>query len=169
MFSARSCRSSICLCRLSIAWLVSLVVFSCHYGLREVHRSSLFEAFYVPCPGPFHCSHIAVISVICPLPDQDVGLRILVCDVEHTSFHSGMCGSEFVRCLFGQCPGLCTMCHSWQHTGVVHLSLKEMARSLVNISRCLAYAPHPACHDYSLYRFVLVLFLDTGRLSQVYV
>ena len=45
MSSARSCRSSICPGRLSTAWLVSLVVFSCHNGLqvvtREVHRSSL--------------------------------------------------------------------------------------------------------------------------------
>ena len=45
--SAISFRSSICPGRLSTAWLVSLVVFSCHniYGLqvvtREVHRSSL--------------------------------------------------------------------------------------------------------------------------------
>ena len=44
--SAISCHSSICPGRLSTAWLVSLVVFSCHnYGLqvvtREVHRSSL--------------------------------------------------------------------------------------------------------------------------------
>ena len=43
--SARSCHSSICPGRLSTVWLVSLVVFSCHYGLqvvtREVHLSSL--------------------------------------------------------------------------------------------------------------------------------
>ena len=30
LFSAISCRSNICLGRLSTAWLVSLVVFSCH-------------------------------------------------------------------------------------------------------------------------------------------
>ena len=60
----------------------------------------------------------------CPLPDPDVGPSIFVCDVEHTSFHFGLCGRKFVLCLFGQCPGLCTICHSWQHTGVVHLSLQ---------------------------------------------
>ena len=43
------------------------------------------------------------------------------------SFHFGLGGRKFVLCLFGQCPGLCTICHSWQHTGVVdrlHLSLQ---------------------------------------------
>ena len=62
----------------------------------------------------------------CPLPDPDVGLSIFECDVEHTSFHFGLCGRKFVLCLFGQCPGLCTICHSWQHTWVtvVHLSLQ---------------------------------------------
>ena len=41
----------------------------------------------MPCPGPFHLSHIAdYVYDFCPLPDPDVGLSILVCDVEHTSF-----------------------------------------------------------------------------------
>ena len=75
----------------------------------------------MPCPGPFHFSHIpAYIHDFCPLPDPDVGLSILVCNVEHTSFHFGLCGCKFVLCLFG----LCTICHSWQHTGVIHLSLQ---------------------------------------------
>ena len=60
----------------------------------------------MPYTGPFYFSH----SV-----DYDVGLSILVrvCDVEHTSFHFGLCGRKFVLFLFGQCPGLCTICHSW--------------------------------------------------------
>ena len=29
--------------------------------------------------------------------------RLFVCDVEHTSFHFGLCGRKFVLCLFGQC------------------------------------------------------------------
>ena len=79
----------------------------------------------MPCPRPFHCSHIAdYIYDFCLLPDPDVGLSVLVCDVEHTSFHFGLCGRKFVLCLFGQCPGLCTICHSWEHTGVVYLSLQ---------------------------------------------
>ena len=88
--------------------------------------SVVFEAVDMPCPRPFHFSYsIDYIYDFCPLPDPDVGLSIFVCDVEHTSFHFGLCGRKFVLCLFGQCPGLCTICHSWPHTGVVHLSLHQ--------------------------------------------
>ena len=87
--------------------------------------SVVFEAVDMPCPGPFHFSHsVDYIYEFCPLPNPDVGPSIFVCDVEHTSFHFGLCGRKFVLCLFGQCPGLCTICHSWQHTGVVHLSFQ---------------------------------------------
>ena len=87
--------------------------------------SVVFEAVDMPCPIPFHFSRIAdYIYDFCLLPDPDVGLAVLVCDVEHTSFHFGLCGRKFVLCLFGQCPGLCTIGHSWQHKGVVHLSLQ---------------------------------------------
>ena len=116
--SVRSCRSSICPGRLSTAWPVSLVVFSCHnmfYGLqvvtRVVHRSSL-RRLICPAQDHFIFSHIAdYIYDFCLLPDPDVGLSVLVglCDVEHTSFHFGLCGRKFVLCLFGQCPGLCTI------------------------------------------------------------
>ena len=51
----------------------------------------------MPCPGPFHFSYsVDYIYDFCPLPDTDVGLSIFVCDVEHTSFHVGMCGRKFV-------------------------------------------------------------------------
>ena len=70
----------------------------------------------MPCPVPFNCSHIANYNDFCPLPDSDVGLSILVRDIEHTSFHFGLCGSKFVLCLFGQWTGLCTICHSCDHT-----------------------------------------------------
>ena len=39
--SAISCRSSICPCRLSTAWLVSLVVFSCHMVSKWWHARSI--------------------------------------------------------------------------------------------------------------------------------
>ena len=61
----------------------------------------------MPYPGLFNLSYsVDYIYDFCPLPDPDVGLSIFVCDVEHTSFHFGMCGRKFVLCLFGQCPGL---------------------------------------------------------------
>ena len=51
----------------------------------------------MPCPGPFHFSHsVHYIYDFCPLPDPDVGPSIFVCDVEHTSFHFGLCGRTFV-------------------------------------------------------------------------
>ena len=59
--------------------------------------SIVFEAVDRPCPGPFHYSHrVDYIYDFCPLPDPDVGLSILVCDVEHTSFHFGLGGCKFV-------------------------------------------------------------------------
>ena len=123
----------------------------------------------MPCPIPFHFSHIAdYIYDFCLLPDPDVGLSVLVCDVEHTSFHFGLCGRKFVLCLFGQCPGLCTICHSWQHTGVVHLSLQADGKVAFEDIPVFGVC-RPACHDYSLYLFVLVLFLEAVALSQVYV
>ena len=55
-------------------------------------RSVVFEAVDMPYPRLFHFSHIAdYIYDFCPLPDPDVGLSILVCDVEHTSYHFGLC------------------------------------------------------------------------------
>ena len=44
---------------------------------------------------------------------------VLVCDVEETAFHCGLCGRKFVLRLFGQFPRLGNICHSWQHIGVV--------------------------------------------------
>ena len=70
--------------------------------------------------------------------------------------------------MFGQCPGLYTICHSWQHTGVVHLSLQADGKvAFENIP--VFGVCRPACHDSSLYLFVLVLFLKAVVLSQVHV
>ena len=114
----------------------------------------------MPCPGPFHFSHsVDYIYDFCPLPDPDVHLSIFVYYVEHTSFHCGLCGRKFVLCLFGQYPGLCTICLSWQHTRVVHLS--PQADGNVAFEDIPVFGVcRPACHDSSLYLFVLVLFLD---------
>ncbi len=119
----------------------------------------------------FHDCHASVIPIIlrsysvlprmsdfCSLPDPDVGPSIFVCDVEHTSFHFGLCGRKFVLCLFGQCPGLCAICHSWQHTGVVHLSLQADGKVAFEDIPVFGVC-RPACHDSSLYLFVLVIFL----------
>ena len=127
--------------------------------------SVVFEAVDMPCPGPFHFSHsVDYIYEFCPLPNPDVGPSIFVCDVAHTSFHFGLCCRKFVLCLFGQCPGLCTICHSWQHTGVVHLSLQADGKVAFEDIPVFGVC-RPACHDSSLYLFVLVLFLEAVVLS----
>ena len=157
---------------LSRSSLHRLAGLPCHlflsYGLRvvtrEVHRSSLRRLI---CPAQDHFIYLTVdyIYDFCPFPDPDVGLSVLVCDVEHTSFHFALGGRNFVLCFFGQCPGLCTKCHSWQHTGVVHLSLQ--ADGKVDFEDITVFGVcRPACHDYSLYFFVLVLFLEAEVLSQ---
>ena len=83
-------------------------------------------------------------------------------------FHFGLCGCKFVLCLLGQCPGLCTICHSWQHTGVVHLSLQADGKVAFEDIPVFGVC-RPACHDSSLYLFVLVLFIEAVVLSQVQV
>ena len=93
-------------------------------------------------------------------------LRMFVCDVEHTSLHFGLCGRKFVLCLFGQCPGIFTICHSWQHTGVVHLSLQSDGKVAFEDIPVFVVC-RPDCHNSSLYSFVRFLFLEAVALSQV--
>ena len=117
---------------------------------REVHRSSLRQLI---CPAQDHFIFLSVdyIYEFCPLPNPDVGPSIFVCDVEHTSFHFGVCGRKFVLCLFGQCPGLCTICQTYGGSVIAGSTqefytclFRQMARLLLKISRCLAYAAQPA-------------------------
>ena len=79
-------------------------------------------------------------------------LSILVCAA----------ASLFCACLF------CTICHSWRHTGVVHLSLQADGKVAFGDIPVFGVC-RPACHDSSLYLFVLVLFLEAVVLSQVHV
>ena len=134
---------------------------------RKVHRSSL-KRLMCPAQDHFIFLTVLIICMTCPLPDPDVGPSIFVCDVEHTSFHFGLCGCKFVLCLFSQCPGLCTICHSWQQTGVVHLSLQADGKVAFEDIPVFGVC-RPACHDSSLYLFVLVLFLEAVVFAQVHI
>ena len=60
------------------------------------------------------------------------------------------------------------LCHSWQHTGVVHLSFQADGKVAFEDVPVFGVC-RPAYHDSSLYLFVLVLFLDDVVLSQVQV
>ena len=62
----------------------------------------------------------------------------------------------------------CAICRSWQHIGVVHLSLQADGKVAFEDIPVFGVC-RSACHDSSLYLFVLVLFLDTVVLSQVHV
>ena len=67
-----------------------------------------------------------------------------------------------------QCPGLCTICHSWQDPGIVHLSLQADGKVAFEGIPVFGIC-RPACHDSSLYLFVLLPFLEVVVLSQVHV
>ena len=123
----------------------------------------------MPCPGPRHCSHfVDYVYDFCPLPDPDVGLSIIVRDVEHTSFQFGLCARKFVLCLFGQCPGLNTICHSWQLKGGVHLS--PQADGNVAFEEIPVFGVCRRAYNVSsFYLFVMFLFLHTVVLIQAYV
>ena len=99
----------------------------------------------MPCPGPFHFSYsVDYIYDFCPLPDPDVGLSIFVYDVEHTSFHFGLRGRKFVLCLFGQCQVSAPYVIAGSTQELYTCLFRQMARLLLKISRCLAYAAQPA-------------------------
>ena len=103
-----------------------------------------FEAVDMPCPGPFHLSHSVdyIYDFVLSLTQMlvflslysNVGilLSMLVCAA----------ASLFCACLVS--VQVSASCHSWQHTGVDHLSLQVDGKVALNISRCLAYAAQPA-------------------------
>ena len=171
--SARSCRSSICPCRLFTATLVSLVAFLLSYGLqvvtRVVHRSALARLI---CPAQNHFIFLTLLIIsmtfVFSLTQTLVFLSLYVMLSKLLSILVCAAASLFCACLVGQCPGLCTICHSWQHTGVVHLSLQADGKVAFEDIPVFGVC-HPACHDSSLYLFVLVLFLEAVALSQIYV
>ena len=124
LFSAISCRSSICPGRLSTAWLVSLVVFSCHYGLqvvtREVHRLSLRRLI---CPAQDHFIFLTVYIISMTFVLSLTQMLALLSLFVHTAFSillsilvcaaASLLRACLVTRLFGQCPGLRNICHSF--------------------------------------------------------
>ena len=83
-------------------------------------------------------------------------LSILVCAA----------ASLFCACLIS--VQVCTICHRWQHTGVVHLSLQADGKVAFEDIPVFGVC-RPACLDSSSYLFVLVLFPEAVMLSQVHV
>ena len=135
---------------------------------REVHRSSLRRLI---CPAQNHFIFLTVLIIsmtfVLSLTQMLVFLSLYVMMSILLSIF-GLCGRKFVMCLFGQCPCLCSICHSWKHTGVVHLSLQADGKVAFEDVPVFGIC-RPVCHDSSLYVFVLVLFLEAVVMSQVHV
>ena len=113
-------------CRLFVSYGLQVVT-------REVHRLPLRRLI---CPAQDHDLYD-----FCPLLDPDVGLSIFVCDVEHTSFHFGLCGRKFVLCLIGQWACLCIAGSTQESYTCL---FRQMTKLFLKISRCLSYATMPA-------------------------
>ena len=145
--SAISCRSSSCPGRLSTAWLVSLVVFSCG-GMRG--PSVVFEAVDMPCPGPFHFSHsvhylayIDPMTFVVSLTHMLVLLSLCVMLSIFLSILVCAAASLFCACLVSvQVSAPYVIAGSTQE--LYTCLFRQMARLLSKISRCLVYAAQPA-------------------------
>ena len=121
----------------------------------------------MPCPGPFHFSHsVHYICDLCPLPDPDVGTLYVMLSILLSKL---VCAATNLCCdCLVSVQVSAPLCHSWQHTGGVHLSLEADGKVAFEDIPVFGVC-RPACHDYSLYLFVLVIFLDAIVLSQVHV
>ena len=136
---------------------------------REVHRSSLRRLL---CPAQDHFTFLTVLilsmTFVLSLTQMLVFLSLYVMLSILLSILVCVAASLFCPSLASVHAGLCTIYHSWQHTGVVHPSLQ--ADGKVAFEDIPVFGVHrPACHDRSLYLFVLVLFLDAVVLSPVHV
>ena len=166
--SAISCRSSISSGRLSNAWLVSFVVFSCHmvskwWRARSIGR--LWGGWYaLPRTISFFSQCRLYISVVLSLTQMLVLLYLYV--MLSILLSILVCGPQV-------CSGLVWSVSSVPYiiAGSTHelytCLFRQMARLLLKISRCFAYAAPPAMILRCI--FVLVLFLEAVVLSQVHV
>ena len=132
---------------------------------HEVHRSSL-RRLICPAQDHFIFRTVFVISMtfVLSLTQMLVFLSLYVMLSILLSILVCAAASLFCACLVS--VGLCTICHSWQHTGVIHLSLQVDGKAAFEDFPVFGVCC-PACHDSSLYLFVLVLFLEAVVLSQV--
>ena len=109
--------------------------------------SVVFEAVIMPRPGQFHFSHsVDYIYEFFRLPDPDVGPSIFVCDVELLLLLSILVcavASLFCACLVSvQVSAPYGIAGSTQE--LYTCPFRQMARLLLKISRCLAYAAQTA-------------------------
>ena len=122
----------------------------------------------MPCPVHFIFLTLLIISMtfVFSLTQTLVFLSLYVMLSILLSMLVCAAASLFCACLVSVQPGLCTICHSWHYTGVVHVSLQVDGKVAIEYIPVFCVC-RPACHDSSLYLFALVLFLDAVALSQV--
>ena len=148
-------------CRLFLSYGLQVVT-------REVHRLSLRRLI---CPAKDHLLFLRVyiicMTFVLSLTQMLVLLSLCVMLSMLLSILVCAAASLFCACL-GQCPGLCPICHSRQHSGVVRLSLQADGKVAFEDIPVFGVC-RPACHDSALYLFVLVIFLEAVVLSQVHV
>ena len=145
-----------------------LVMVSMQVVTREVHLSSLRQLIN-PAQDHFIFRTVLIIismTFVLSLTQMLVFLSLYVMLSVHLSILVCAAASLFCACLVS--VHVSAPCHSWQHTGVVHLSLQADGKVAFEDIPVFGVC-RPACHDSSLYLFVLVLFLDTVVLSQVHV
>ena len=84
-------------------------------------------------PGPEHFIFLTllIISDFCPLPDPDVGVSILVCDIEHTSLHFGVCGSKFVWSV-SNTPGGTDNGRGINDSSSTHIKIADIQKALAH-------------------------------------
>ena len=108
--------------------------------------SVVFEAVNMPCPGPFHFSHsVDYIYDFCPLADPDVGLSLYMYVMLSILLSILVCAaaSLFCACLVSvQVSAPYVIAGSTQE--LYTCLFRQMARLLLKISQCLAYASQPA-------------------------
>ena len=110
---------------------------------REVHRSYLRR-------------------LICPAHDHFICLTLLIISMTFVFFLTQMlvCLSLYVmlRILLSilVCATATLLCHSWHHTGVVHLSLQADGKVALEDIPVFGVC-RPACRESSLYLLVLVI------------
>ena len=141
------CRSSICPGRLSTAWLVSLVVFSCHMVSNWLHsRVHLLSLRRLTCPVQDHfillTVYIIYMTFVLYLTQMLVLLSLYVMLSILLSILVCAAANLFCACLVSvhvSAPYVIAISTQEWYTCLFRL----MARLLLKIFRCLAYAAQP--------------------------
>ena len=148
-------------CRLFLSYGLQVVT-------REVHRSSLRRLIY-PTQDYFICLTVLIISMtfVLSLTQMLVFLSLYVMLSILLSILVCAAASLSCACLVSVLVSAPYVIAGSTHE--LHTCLfRQMARLLLKISKVFGTC-RPACHDSSLYLFVLVLFLEAVVLSQGHV